>query len=499
MVYYVLKRFSSSSREHNLSFLFFTLLNGLGGSIYLIYRLLTDPARIAIPTKPFSGVKQVITYDLFENGAITPLSQLGRTYHVVPFLLGFVVLYLFCTRDYRKVRNILLTGIFWGATILFGGPIFAFGSGIILCLYAFSRCDMKAVKSLLAIMFMGIPFFVPWYCYLTGNKFLFNLYVSGGHHVMPWAIIISVGPHVATSLYYVCTKLELRDKELSLREKTAILLSMGCLVFIVFYGFAFVRDLGNLKYQYLSFLPALILAAYLIAPRLDAPKTLKRLRSEEDFTFLCLWAFTIFVSSIWYGRFAFWFPARQLFFLWLPIAILSAKGVTNLIEKYDASGSRKLLKRIVVVFIILTFPSFIFYNVFFAYRWTQGASNKLLYTTIEDFQAMQFLTTQASGRVLSAPETGGYLPFYTNHGALLYDRKPWVIDIEIKKEETVRFYQGRMAQEEMREFLDRRALVYVFYGANEKELSEGKLRLENVSFLEQIYNSGGTKIFRFGS
>lgn len=498
MVYYVLKRFSSSSREHNLSFLFFTLLNGLGGFIYLIYRLFTDPARMAIPTKPFAGMKQVITYEFTQEG-IPPLTHLGRLYHLVPLFLGFTVLYLFFTRDYRKTGNTLLTGILWGATILFGGPNFAFGFGIILCLYAFSRWDMQAIKSLLAIMFMGALLLIPWYYYVTGDNAFFNYYRSLRHHVMPWAVAVSIGPHVATSLYHIGTKAGLKHRRLSFGERSAILLTLGSSVFLVFYGLSFLRDLGNLTYQYLSFLPVLILAAHLVGTRLNAARALERFRSDKDFIFLCLWAFTMFVTSVWYAKFAFWFPARHLFFLWFPIAALSAKGVTGLVKRYDTIGSRKLFKKIVVVFVILTFPSFIFYNVVFAYQWTQGPSNKLLYATAGDFHAMQFLATQPPGRVLSALKTGGYLSFYTNHRALVWDesRRHLTTNFNAKKEGVARFYSGQMTEEQMYKFLTGYDLVYVFLGANEKELGNGKLDLESVPFLKQGYDNGETQVFKF--
>lgn len=150
--------------------------------------------------------------------------------------------------------------------------------------------------------------------------------------------------------------------------------------------------------------------------------------------------------------------------LWYPACLLAAWGVVEVVKK-----SRQLLFPLFLLILLVPLSSIYIFN----QRINEiPRGNRWIYLTQEEKLAFAFLekNTPKERTVLSSYRVSNHLPAHTDS---------WVFaghefqspDFSNRQQEVQRFYGGKMNQTEMKEFLHKNNIRYIFYGPEEKQIS----------------------------
>jgi hypothetical protein len=121
-----------------------------------------------------------------------------------------------------------------------------------------------------------------------------------------------------------------------------------------------------------------------------------------------------------------------------------------------------------------------------------ASHNLLLYLTRGEAQAMAWIeaNTVSDALILCAPETGLFIPAHTGR-RVIYGHPFETVDAEAQKAAVEQFFQsGDPAEAE--EFLEDRAVDYIFFGPRERLLGT----LPALPSLRLVYDSAGVQIYQ---
>jgi hypothetical protein len=161
--------------------------------------------------------------------------------------------------------------------------------------------------------------------------------------------------------------------------------------------------------------------------------------------------------------------------------VLAAKGMVVFSKSY-----RIELKRTLIILFVLSLPWLLVFNLNFQLHARDAKQPDFFHQ--DEVAALGFLKQQPPGIVLSSGRSGSYVPYYADKISVMGGT---IAGEEQRKSDYRIFVSGN--DEERRKILDKYRISYVFYGYS--EVTDG-MKLENETYLEQIYNKGSVRIFR---
>ncbi len=487
--YFLIKNLSENKRETNITFFVFAVTAGLGGFLYMLFRLLTDPSQLLAPFSLFGfgiGVYRIIDM-----------------YYSLPFATSFLAFLLFI-----KNRHIL-SGILIGMTVLFY-PLYAFVIFLTILLYAVLH---KKIASILSIILISLPFAFIWAYPYIRQPMLFKEYSSmlrvlSGHNLP--SIFIGFGMAALFLTYEIYRKmnpkrnLHIGKKIYLLSWLAAILLisvsqisqsywvTMDATVNRMFMGLNLIGLLNFINsYSLLFELPFFILLS-----KFTLDVLAKRKSFDSKYFFIVSWFILIVFLAMAPLKYVPWVPVKISAFLALPISYIAAGGIIRFSKDSDA-----VIKLALISILVFSLPS-----LFFFYLFEQNVARSVntegipkandYFYTISDHEAMKFLQSRPFGTVLASGEIGSYIPVYSGKKTLLVgtNRSDIIYKFSEKYDNFKSFYSSSADDAKRLSIIDNYNITYIFYGAFEMEI--GELNAERLEFLEKIYENGGTYIYR---
>lgn len=487
LIYNVIRHFLGADSRVKTAFIIFLFSSGVGWILY--------GATLALSGQQSASVIGYAFTNEFEElgGGAHALSHLTRIYWLLPEITGLLSLMLFISRKY------LLSGILLAATILFY-PTFSVAFALLIFVYfvsdnyksgSFLANFLKQVGPVAGIAALGA---VPWALnYMRSPSYFgqYNLWFSGLPLV---TLLVTFALTFALAIYGFLKQDSLLHKKWFL----AAFLFFGALSSVMhLYDFsaasvplagwlsaAGLYQIGKIltMNRFVVDLPFMLLFGALFLDVLRKP-------AEKNERFVLLWIVSVIAITVVSAQFVFWWPARMRWFLLLPLSVAAVAGIDRLSRK-KLSGIALTPRKIVVAVILLSLPSL----VGFSYYMQQVAhSSDLVYVSENDYAAMRFLRTAEAGRVLSSYQIGNNIPYFTGQQALLFNSD----DRELlnRTKDYKLFFSLAATDGERLRILEEYNVTYVFYGDNEKKVSDAKLVLEGKPFLAKLFDDG-TRVFR---
>ncbi len=451
VLYHLTKHFVKNKKEFNIAFLILTLTSGIGA-------LLQIPTAVATNNFTFAGISPS-SYGLsIDDSGFTILSQFQHLYRLIALFAGYAAFYLFISG--RRFFSLLLLGL-----SILAHPFF--GSVFIFLILVYSAVH-KTVNNFFPIMSISFAFFIPWLIIYLSDPSSF-LAVDREEAFLP-TLLISGGLPLLFAFYFVQKRIP-RNANLALIVFSALLSVAQLSVLNLSYAKLQLTTPVYLLLQ-IPFFAVIGFILFLLAKE----------TKDKNNLFLSLMLLTMLALSVTPSKFLPWFPFRFLHFLWLPIAVLSAKGILLFSDDFRINW-----KKLFLIIFILSFLSIIVFNLNF-----QLHTRDIKYPDFfheDEINALYFLKSQQQGIVLSSGKTGSYLPYYTDKSALLGGT---IKGEDERKSDYEKFFSAQTIDDERKNILRKYNISYVFYGYNEQ--SDGKVDVDARNYLEKIYDSG-VKVF----
>ncbi len=222
----------------------------------------------------------------------------------------------------------------------------------------------------------------------------------------------------------------------------------------------------------ISFSPALALAFTAIY--------LARRRASEILLFLATWLLV--------GILLIYFPSslqrRFITGLYVPVAALAMFALQNL------ARNPQTFKRLALSMFIFAVPT----NLLVLSSGVQAArtQNAALYLERAELQAYQWLDQNAISTevVLAAPDSGLYLPAYSNV-RVIYGHPFETVQADERRAEVLRFYTGLLSDAKAIGYLESAGVNFVLYGPRERALGS----LPQLPGWQVVYSSDGVEIW----
>jgi hypothetical protein len=450
------------AKDSKAAYTLFLLSAGVGWVLYMFFFVFSHDYA------PLVGYALTKEFDELGGGAHA-LSHLTRAYWMFPEITGLLSLL------FLMERKRLPAALLFGLTVLIY-PTFAIGFALILFAYSVaSRGLFSGIVSSVPLFAAGALFAAPWIVTSLQNPGYFSDYkhwYNGDPFVQ---LLITYGITFPLALHaFARNRTLLKDKRFLLPLLALLSLSSLAHVYEIAPGNTLLQDwfsrglqpAGSLLHENILFidLPLLALLAWLFVDTLKL--------QDAGYKFIWLWIIGIVAMTIVTPKLAFWWPARLRWLMLLPLAIAASYGIQG-ISARRIPGVLVTRKRLLAAIILFSLPALLMFNI----RMHQVVlDDGSAYISEEDYRAMQFLSRQERGRVLSLYQVGNIMPYYTGHYALLFNsgRSERLNDTEA-------FYSGRQGAEMLQKY----GIDYVFLGENERKL--GAL---DRPYLRKIYGDG---------
>jgi len=476
--------FKHLTKRYELVYFIFILTLGVGGLFIFLYKIFT-----------FSNLFSITPLYGFGTGVIRFLGA----YQILPLATALLGIMYF-------IRNrFILSGFLLGITFLIY-PFYGVASFIIIFLHFFVyRNSLRGlIYNIIILMVFSIPWlisysisssrfasyaevgqsiggiFLPTVLLGWGIPFLFSLYIlikrSGFNknrllQIILW--VISIGLFSLSNLsrsFWVSAN----------HSVNSFLLSLGILDFLVVIK----------PYALLLQIPLLLLII------IYSIRLYSDIRDQKE-RFVFLWFFVFVLIALAPTELLYSLGGKISLFVWVPISILGVQGIVLFSKNFRIS-----LRFVVLIVFLLSLPSIVLMNMYSQTGPRERISSNNLenccsYYSIYDTEVMNFLLTQPEGRVLSSVEIGTWLPSYSHKKSLfhLYFSN-FVSNSKEKLEDYKRFYSLGASDKERIDILNKYKISYVFFGDHEQKITGNSNLFGNKSYLEKIFDSGSTFLYR---
>lgn len=224
----------------------------------------------------------------------------------------------------------------------------------------------------------------------------------------------------------------------------------------------------------------------------------KRHESRRSFLLLAWVGITLMAIYLprWLGH-PLSFERKMIEGMHWPLCLLAAAGIVWVLEHINSRAVQKVIALVVLIISCISSFQFIGWSLANAQDNNSSRANVLmppLYISDGDQAAMNYLTLNGNQKeaVLSLTFVGNYIPGQTGMTVYLGH---WAetIHYEDKLSETLKFYTGKMTQQEAREWLAKNHIGYILLGSYEHQLGAV------LPFpLKQVFSESGTAIYEVG-
>lgn len=379
--YKLIKVLTKNKKELDISFFIFMFAAGLGGLVYLP-RIL-DPASI------------LENYSFFGMG-IGTFRIIDSSFRVLPFITTIMSLIYVSKGDNVK------TCIFVFLTTLIY-PVLGFYSAFIAISWNISK--KKIVFSNLALVLAFLFGYTHWFLGYLADPEKFNFYTNFAKSIdmvfLP-SLIFSLGVAGLLAFYFINKD----SKKYFLWIFSIIIFTIGQAVnnyWITQSGILNSLPFINIltDFSLLLQIPLLIL---LIVKFFECIKI-----KECNFIHLILYGTLLLALAP--QQYVFWLTGRLQSFIWFPVSILAAYGALKISQNLKID-----FKKLLALILLVSLPSFFFY---YAFSFAVVKDNPIDYYNSKDIELMKGLQNYPYGTVLSPPELGTYLPYYSHKKAFI--------------------------------------------------------------------------------
>jgi len=451
-------------RNHELAFVLFLLPLGLMPLGYLLAFI--------------TGIDRFAEGFSFE---FSILNNISRVYYFVPLITAFLSL-IFFSKGRRIAAAIAL-----GATFLFY-PFFGFAFSGLLFLYSISgkhgRISDKvnqSVAELWKIYAIALVFLAPWvyarfthpeyFVLYSENSLWWRAHLVGiiGSYFYFFFIILIANWGLVKKHWKIATLAGLFSIIIMMAELRA--LNVPPFNAILLPNFAV--DITEIM------LLALFGVAWFV---LDS-------NLDRRHKFIILFALAFFPLSILNPKYVFWMQYRMGYILHIPLVMLAALYFDAFLGKVKSFGIERTT--VLLVLGIFAVTSFLAYNYRYqmANRWVGS-----VFLEESDKESMLFLDKMNSEKtiVMASDSTNYFLPVWSGQYALYHPAESQYQgggpNRSEKKKDVEMFYSDSMAEEKVKEIIQKYDVDYVFYGSEERKL--GSPDFDSYPFLEKIYDNG---------
>ncbi len=492
VTFYIIRELTDK-RTRSIAYFIFVFTSGMGGILYLTLLNFSNPV--------LSSSAYALFYDIIGSG-INIWTLANITYYTLPLTIGYLAVLFFIKSKSNK--SYLIPGILFGVSYIFY-PIHAVGFALIMGIYAFVKSEyLKFIKTIL----VSVPFSIPYILAYLQKPFFFNLSAQSPLYgsATIYSNILALGIPLVFVVYFFNSKLSKLCK-----NKRGVFILFWAVSILLFSTTQFSESISfsqNMalkdylgadlilitqffnQYSIIFKLPLLVLFLKLVI------ETFRK--SKKDTTlFVSLWFLIFFVFSVFpseYARlFPLWFPFRLLHFIMLPMSIIVSKGILEFSQRYRINYSKVLTVLFVFSLPSLLVLAMINLNVFFK---LQPVNLYDKYYSVEDVEAMKYLKTQEPGTVLSSFEIGSFLPFYSDKKTLIGGHIMMYSYPESKASDQKIFYSAETDVGEKLSIMEKYDIKYVYFGYNEKKISNGKFNPDKLTYLEKIYENEKVEIYK---
>lgn len=487
MVYYLILQLVKNEKKADVIFLVFALSAGFGGIMLLIL-------------SPLTGHSIFYPFTLFGFGI--GAFRIVEVYQSFAFALAVISIILSLKRRH------FFSGIFLGIATLTYPP---YGLAALIAVFLYSCVvDKFDIRNFLIVVLISALFASPWVMAYFQQPYFFRLAsevgVGNSAHIL-LSVLIGFGMLLCFLLYQLSKNL----KKINLTVKNykiyiaswiaaLILLTINELSYSQWAKKGPIGDLFNnlgigvlldavRPYSIFFYAPILLLS---VLTGMDVLRRKKKIGKYNSF--LILWFLAILIVVAFPVSLESRFPPKIVGFLALPVALIAGEGAINYASRRRISA----LKIISIIFIV-SLPSFALYYAFEQslardiYNPDGTVTPQTFYYHYSDRAAMSYLKDLEPGVVLSSPEIGAFIPYYSGKQALLepYD-KYIVVDYAEKSKDVAAFFSATTSLEGRTEILKKYGIKYIIYGPFEiYKYGKGF----DAAGLTEVYREGDTALY----
>lgn len=453
-VYIFLREFFNEQKAERI-FLLFCFSFGLGGFSFLLQRTL-------VPDVPFVGLWKPVTYEMFEGAGLIPLTILGRHYYTVTLACGLLGLV------FLKKAKVFFGGLLLALAFLFYPSLGVAFYGLSAVYLLVNRGLNVFRRDIFLYYLLSLVGVVPWVGLYLANSTMFRFYSTLRFEASPWALFVSMVVH----LYFVGYLLtaNIRRKSIFLFLVGLMLLSLLAPTFS-----------GQGLLRYATFFASFV---FLILET----------RKNKEILFFTVWLMSAFFLSILPSHRTIFFSARFMLVLWLPLVTVSYLGMERIVQDIRGVVS---VRALLILVIILTFPSAIFFSTRFLRKPLEPAKWPLPpdYLPLDEYEALQFLKDLPEGVVLSSEEIGTNLPFLTGKKSFL-GRRPVLSNYEQRLGSYQYFYSESASEKDHLNLIRKYQIDYIYFGGYERAVSWGEVQTLAGKCLAPIFEKPGVQLFK---
>lgn len=177
---------------------------------------------------------------------------------------------------------------------------------------------------------------------------------------------------------------------------------------------------------------------------------------------------------------------RFLLGYYIPLSGMAIFGLEKIMDRFGIH-----YRTLVIILVIFVLPT----NLIVLTSAIQAVRNHdpRIYMTGEEVDALAWIreNTGKEDVILAAPETGLLIPAYTGR-RVIYGHPFETTKAEAKEELVKDFYQGQWANDQIRVFLEKNEIDYIFYGPREGELGA----FPASDWVKITYRDQGLRIFK---
>lgn len=467
VVYNLILYFIKNEKQQKIAFLFFTLVAGIGGIIYILSSVIFSGSEFL----PVIGY--AFTREFDELAAVAhSLTHLFRLYYVIPETLGYLSLLLFVKN--RKV----LAGISLGFAFIFY-PMHGISFSLVLLIYTLVKNKASLIQmikqtvlDILPTYIIAMVFLIPMFIHAAERPYYFTVSRLVFEAMSPLNLLVSFFFAIIFGFYYFYKK----PAGLLKNKKFMVVFIILAVLFVVenLYPTAltstiFSRWLNLLGlYNMISFIHtySFFIEMAILALSFVIITSLLKSGINPTIKFLAIWALLLFVLSgidpSYMGRVV--NPLRFAPSIIFPLSVLASFGVLL----FSRNFSMKLVK-IMAIIILLSIPSLLGYNL-----WLQKSVRNDMATafyTHDEYDALLFLKNQSYGHVFASLRYCVYIPYYSEKGCVAFSGRNYTGLLHDVKTDTDEFFLPGTSVERRKEVLEKYGIKYVFIGKNEKNIS----------------------------
>lgn len=435
---------------------------------------------------------------------ITELSLIGMgvgSYRILGFFTALSLASGLASIIFIMRKKPLTSGFFAGLAMLIY-PMHGLASFIVISIYILLNYENK-IKTIFKVGLPAIPFGLAWVLpYIINNTFFVQYFKqnSVGSIVFPPSVVLGLGPGILFVLYELYHKFNINDIE---RNKRICCISAIILSFILFslayisqpsisvvnpgfpsmaekYGFSWMLKIAS-DYSIIFEMPFIIIMLKFLSDSI-------MLNENKEYKFVFVWFFMLMLLAFTPPKYTGLFVDKYLIFFYIPALLIASKGVCRFSGKYGFS-----IGKVVLLIIIFSLPTILLMNTYIQMmpreRYYQNPSENIEFYSRSEYNALIFLKSQPHGTALSSERISMYLPYYSDKKSLLFSDDRFAFDVDIKKQGYEKFYLAPN-----KDFLKKYNITYIFYDRFEQK--NFTVTLDNIDFLEKIYDDNETNIYR---